>query len=102
MNNFIYERLHQNLTDLGLTKIEEILDNYLEYAGNEGQSVFEIFDYLIDEERKSQVNRKIERNLRLSGLPFKKNIEDFDFEFQPSIDNSCIMLKMWYFLDPRE
>ncbi len=52
MSILIYERLHQNLVGLGLTTIDNILDNYLEYAGNEEKSVLEILDYLLDEERK--------------------------------------------------
>jgi DNA replication protein DnaC len=90
MSFLIYERLHQNLADLGLTTIDEILDNYLEYAGNEEKSVLEILDYLMDEERKSREKRRTERNLRMSGLPFQKTVDDFNFEFQPSIDMSAI------------
>ncbi|MDD4127088.1 MAG: ATP-binding protein, partial [Methanomicrobium sp.] len=90
MSTLIYERLHQNLIDLGLTTIEDILDNYLEYSGNGDKSVLEIIDYLIEEEKNSRNNKRTERNLKLSGLPFRKKLDDFNFDFQPSIDKSVM------------
>jgi DNA replication protein DnaC len=90
MSTLIYERLHQNLIDLGLITVEDILDNYLEHANNREKSVLEILDYLIEEEKNSRNNKKTERNLKLSGLPFRKKFEDFNFDFQPSIDRSVM------------
>jgi len=63
MSTLIYERLHQNLIDLGLITVEDILDNYLEHANNGEKSVLEILDYLIEEEKKSRNNKRTERNL---------------------------------------
>jgi DNA replication protein DnaC len=52
MNNFTYERLHDNLQYLKLDTIEAILDNYLELAAKDGKATMEVLDYLLEQERK--------------------------------------------------
>ena len=49
MNNFTYERLHNNLVHLKLDTIEAILDNYLELAAKDGKTTMEVLDYLLEQ-----------------------------------------------------
>ncbi len=90
MTNFAYERLHHNLQVMKLTTFDSILDNFLEIATKEGQSTIEILDYLIDQEMKSKEAQSLAMRIRLAGFPSQKELEDFDFEFQPSLDKSVI------------
>jgi len=90
MSNFAYERLHHNLLVMKLTTIDSILDNFLELASKEGQSTIEILDYLVDQEMKAREAQSLAMRTRLAGFPSQKRIEDFDFEFQPSIDKPVI------------
>mgnify|MGYP006269972453 CR=1 FL=1 len=90
MSNLEYERLHANLVKLKLTTVDTILDNYLEIAAKEGKTTLEILDYLMDEERHAKDASSQETRMRLAGFPVKKKLEDFDFEFQPSIDRAVI------------
>jgi DNA replication protein DnaC len=48
MNNFTYERLHNNLQYLKLDTIEAILDNYLELAAKNSKTTMEVLDYLLN------------------------------------------------------
>ena len=90
MSNLAYERLHYNLQVMKLATIDSILDNFLELAVREGQSTIEILDHLVDQEMKSREAQSLAMRTRLAGFPSQKRLEDFDFEFQPSLEKSVI------------
>lgn len=90
MNNFSYERLHSNLQYLKLNTIEEILDNYLEIAARDCKTTMEVLDYLFEQEKKHREAAAIERKMKSAAFPVKKTLEEFDFEFQSSIDKKVI------------
>jgi len=90
MSNLVYERLHENLAKLKLNTFGTILDSYLEIAAKEGKTTLEVLDYLIDQEKHAKDASSRETRMRLAGFPSKKRLEDFNFEFQPSIDKAVI------------
>ena len=90
MNNFTYERLHNNLVNLKLDTIEAILDNYLELAAKDGKTTMEVLDYLLEQERKHKDARAIDRRMKSAVFPVKKTLEEFNFDFQPSIEKNVI------------
>ena len=90
MNNFTYERLHNNLQYLKLNTIEDMLDNYLEVAARDNKTTMEVLDYLFEQERKHREAVAIERRMKSAVFPVKKTLEEFDFEFQSSIDKKVI------------
>jgi DNA replication protein DnaC len=83
-----YEKVHEYLSRLGLTTIENTIDSYLETSHE--RPFMEILDHLLSEELKNKISRKTENMLKWSGFPFHKTMDDFDFSFQPSIDRSVI------------
>jgi DNA replication protein DnaC len=89
MNNFSYERLHTNLQYLKLNTIEELLDNCLEIAARGNKTTMEILDYLFEQEKKHSEAASIERRMKSAVFPVKKTLEEFDFEFQSSIDKKA-------------
>jgi DNA replication protein DnaC len=50
----------------------------------------EILDHLFEEEYRSKNNSAIETRLRISGIPVKKTLDEFDISFQPSLDPAVI------------
>lgn len=82
----IYARLNSNLAKLKLTRIMEILDNYLERAVKEKVSIIEALDHLFEEEKNNKESSSLKTRINVAGFPFRKTIEDYDFGFQPSID----------------
>jgi len=90
MNNFSYERLHNNLQYLKLNTIEELLDNCLEIAARDSKTTMEVLDYLFEQEKKHREAVAIERKIKSAAFSVKKTLEDFDFEFQKSIDKKVI------------
>ena len=90
MNTLTYDRLHANLERLKLVKIPEILDNYLERANKENTSIIEALDYLIEAERINKDETSLIMRTNVAGFPYRKTLEQFDFNFQPSIDMKTI------------
>jgi len=90
MNNFSYERLHNNLQYLKLNTIEELLDNCFELAARDNMTTMEVLDYLFEQEKKHREAVAIERRMKSAVFPVKKTLEEFDFEFQSSIDKKVI------------
>ena len=90
MNNFTYERLHNNLVHLKLDTIEAILDNYLELAAKDGKTTMEVLDYLLEQERKHKDAKAIDIRMKSAVFPVKKTLEEFNFDFQPSIEKNVI------------
>jgi DNA replication protein DnaC len=90
MNNFTYERLHNNLEHLKLDTIETILDNYLELAAKEGKTTMEVLDYLLEQEKKHRDAAALDRRMKSAAFPVIKTLDEFNFDFQPSIERSLI------------
>ena len=68
-----------------------LLDNYLEKAIHDKTGIVEILDYLLAGEAKTKKNRAVENQIKMSGFPYRKTLEQFDFDFQPSLNKEQIM-----------
>jgi len=84
------ERLHTNLATLGLKAVDARLENALEQAAKQESSYADFLDELLRSEVDARRSRYLRARLQLSHLPFVKNFEQFDFAFQPSIDERQI------------
>ena len=91
MSEIVYERIKKNLEILNMKNTSLILDNYLEKAIRDKKNIVEILDYLLAEEAKTKKNRAVENQIKMSGFPYRKTLEQFDFDFQPSINREQIM-----------
>jgi len=90
MSEFMMERIRENLTSLKMKNTLEILDNYLERAVKDNLNIVEVLDHIFSQEADSKQKRAYETQLMTSGFPMKKGLEQFDFDFQPSIDKRQI------------
>jgi len=90
MAEIMMERIKENLESLKLKNTLDILDNYLERAIKDNLNIIDVLDHLFSEEALNKRKRAYEKQLQMSGFPIKKNLEDFDFNFQPSIDKRQI------------
>jgi len=84
------EDLRISLTDLGLLKAAELLDPLLEKAARDQPSYLEFISDLINLEKQARRQRSEETRFKLSRLPHRKTLDEFDFSFQPSIDKRQI------------
>lgn len=91
MNELVYDRIKCNLEALNMKNTLTIIDNYLEQAIHEKTNIVEILDHILSEEAQAKKKRAVDNQIQMSGFPFRKTLDMFDFSFQPSIDQSQIM-----------
>jgi len=90
-DTLVMDRIESNLTRLKLSRIPEILGGLAKTAQEQGKSYLSFLDELLEEEVAAKEQRRIETALKISGLPYIKSIDEFDFTFQPNLDKQKIM-----------
>ena len=90
-DTLVLERIESNLSRLRLSRIREILQGVIKSAEEQGKSYLSFLDDLLEEEVAQKEQRRIEIALKISGLPFIKSIDEFDFTFQPKLDRQKVM-----------
>jgi len=90
-NTLVMDRIESNLLRLKLARIYEILGSLAKTAEEQGKSYLSFLDELLEEEVAAKEQRRIETALKISGLPYIKSIDDFDFTFQPGLDKQKVM-----------
>jgi len=90
-DTLVLDRIDSNLTRLRLPRIREILQGVSKRAEDKGESYLSFLDDLLEEEVAQKEQRRIETALKISGLPFIKSIDEFDFTFQPKLDRQKVM-----------
>lgn len=90
MTMLLLEQVHQHLERLKLMTMDALLEPTLERAMRESLSPLETIGYLVEQEWASKNSATIQTRMRSAGFPVKKRIEEFDFGFQPSIDQTVI------------
>jgi len=91
MSDLIYDRIKENLTSLKMINTLETIDNYLEHALKEKASVLEVLDYIFSQEASYRSSKATNMRVNMAGFPFKKSLDAFDFDFQPSINKDQIL-----------
>ena len=99
----ISERFSENLARLRLCRVRDIFSETIKTAENEEWSYLTLLDRLLDEEVVCKEQKRISGALRISGLPYVKTIDEFDFTFQPGVNRHQVMnLFDLSFLDRKE
>ena len=80
------EQARQYLETLGLKQAVEVLDNTLDAAASKQLTYPEMLAELLGVEVAARRERYLTTRTRLAHLPFQRTFEQFDFAFQPSID----------------
>jgi DNA replication protein DnaC len=80
------EQARAYLEQLGLTQAALMLDSRLEAASQKALPYADMLADLLGIEAMARRERYMKARTRLAHLPFHKTLEQFDFGFQPSID----------------
>jgi DNA replication protein DnaC len=91
MSQPTYDRLLAQLDRLGLWRAKDTLSEALKAAEDSSPGYAGFLDRLLEEEIAAREERRIKSSLRLSGLPFLKTLDQFDFAFQPSLDRTLVL-----------
>ena len=89
MNN--YNAMVNNLETLGLTRIRENIDRYMDMVTEGSKTLVDALYELTEQELGYRMDTVIKGNVKVANFPYLKEIKDFDFSFQPSLDKAKIM-----------
>lgn len=89
MNN--YNKLLTNFEILKLDKIKDYYPNFVDNAVKNNLSLTEAFLELTNKEIDYRNERASQIQVLVSAFPYRKEIDDFDFDYQPSINKQEIM-----------
>lgn len=97
------QKLVNGLTDLGIQKMQEHLDYYIDLVNKGDKSFSEALEDLVEIEKKNNQIRRENANVAVANFPFLKTMEDFDFDFQPSLNRKELLeLNNLGFIDNKE
>jgi len=97
------ERLKEQLKTLGLRKTEENFEEEAEKAIKTKLGYIGYLSKLVEEETLAKTDKSINRRIQTAKFPWVKTIEEFDFSFQPSVDEEKILkLSDLSFIDKKE
>jgi len=90
MEALTYARVHEHLGKLKLDRVAAVLDRVAEDAAKQEVPYVEFLDKLLEEEVAIRLARTVEMRTKLARFPFIKTMDQFDFSFQPSIDERLV------------
>jgi DNA replication protein DnaC len=90
MTETLYTRVQAALSSLQLTTMLQHLDDLTQQAATHNWSALEYLDQLTQLEVSARFERDVQRKLHLARLPFFKTLDQFDFAFQPSVNERQI------------
>ena len=86
-----YNSLINNLEVLGLNRMKENIDKYLDMIADGSKTALDAIYELTEMEIGFKTEQAITGCVKVANFPYLKEINEFDFSFQPSIDKSKIM-----------
>ena len=86
-----YNALINNLEELNLKKTQENINSYLNMIADGSKTALDALYELSEQEIKFRKEQAVTGCVKTANFPYLKEIKDFDFGFQPSIDKSKIM-----------
>jgi len=84
-----YNKLLNNFESLKLDKMKDYYSNFIETTKN--KSITECLLELTNKEIEYRNERASQIQITVSAFPYRKEIEDFDFDYQPSINKQEIL-----------
>lgn len=86
MTDTLYTRVQDALNSLQLTAMGQHLDELTQQTAARNWSALDYLDHLTQLEVNARFERDVQRKMRLARLPFFKTLDQFDFAFQPSVN----------------
>ena len=86
-----YNSLINNLETLDLNRFKENIDQYLNLIAEGSKTALDAIYELTEMEIGFRKQQSITGCVKVANFPFLKEIKEFDFSFQPSLDKAKIM-----------
>lgn len=90
MTDIVYARVQERLVKLRLGNVAVRLDALLSDAARLDWTFLHFLDQLLGEETAAKQRRRVAMGMQIAHFPGVKTLDDFAFDFQPSIDTKLI------------
>jgi DNA replication protein DnaC len=90
MSVVIHARVVEQLTRLRLRYVAERLDAMLNDAAREAPTYLDFLDAVLRQEVEAKQRTRTTMGLKIAHFPTVKTLDEFDFKFQPSVDQRLI------------
>jgi DNA replication protein DnaC len=86
----VHARVIEQLTHLRLRSVAERLDAVLADAARHEPTYLDFLDSVLRQEIDAKQRTRVTMGLKIAHLPAVKTLEDFEFKFQPSVDQRLV------------
>jgi DNA replication protein DnaC len=90
VSELIHARVVDALTRLRLGHVAERLDALLSEAAKAEPTYLDFLDRVLGEELSSKQRKRVAMGIQIAHFPSVKTLDEFDFKFQPSIDQKLV------------
>ena len=90
MTALVHARVLDHLARLHLGHVAERLDALLSEAAKKDSTYIDFLDRILGDEIASKQRKRIAMHVQIAHFPAVKTLDDFDFKFQPSIDQKLV------------
>jgi DNA replication protein DnaC len=90
MTDLVHARVVDNLARLRLGHVSQCIDALLSEAAKKDTTYLAFLDRVLGEELASKQRKRISMHVKIAHFPTVKTLDEFDFRFQPSIDQKLV------------
>ncbi|MCC6129240.1 MAG: ATP-binding protein [Acidobacteria bacterium] len=90
VSELVRARVQDNLERLRLGHVAQRLDAILSEAARGEPTYMDFLDGLLREEVDSKQRKRVQMGLTIAHFPQARTLEEFDFRFQPSVDQRLV------------
>ena len=90
MSELVHARVDERLVKLRLGAVARALDGILSQAARAEPTYLDFLDQLLAEETEAKQRKRVAMGIQIAHFPTVKTLEDFDFKFQPSVDQKLV------------
>jgi DNA replication protein DnaC len=90
VSEIAHARVLEHLSRLRMGRLVEQLDALLSEAARTEPTYLDFLDGLLREEMGAKQRKRVAMGIQIAHFPTVKTLEDFDFKFQPSVDQKLV------------
>jgi DNA replication protein DnaC len=90
MSEIVRARVEERLVKLYLKAVAQRLDAILSQAARAEPTYLDFLDQVLGEETEAKQKKRVAMGIQIAHFPSVKTLADFDFKFQPSVDQKLV------------
>jgi DNA replication protein DnaC len=90
MSELVRARVEERLLKLRLGAVAQRLDGILSHAARAEPTYLDFLDQILTEETDAKQKKRVAMGIQIAHFPAVKTLEEFEFKFQPSIDQKLV------------